>query len=599
MSNKSIVKRKNLMENEHNRYYDQYGEYYEEDEEEREQRLRGEYNSGLLKAARQGDLGEVKRFLEKGAQLMAEDKSKWNALVWAASVGSADVVRFLLSKGAGTVYRKDYASSKSSSQGPAKDSSMLLTSNSLTFEDPSHQQKAEKTNGPGIVNEKARSTPLQWACFKGHPQVVALLLKDGHDLLETDKFGNNCIHQAVAGGHVPTFRLLLQWGIKLHYLNNRGHSVIDLCTNPEIMKYIKKFKDAELALGIDPREEKPIYLCSISDNFFPEKEINRFWLYETKDSADMEKFETRSHREHNQVLRHQDELMELIRNNDYGALTTKLKFITDKGIHIETKLLAKGIAHQEKLRIQIEIMDFIQSVNEIDNYKTIKKTINTLEEKVRDALVRGVDLDQSICDAVKGCADRLLAERNLRFELDNLQISSIKPEEIKTLEERKNEAKELHVAEKFLETAEVLKTRMEKHLHAKEILKRFQEYPVRPAYPLVKYTFDMKCGKKLDKITKKIIDPTKLYPPAPKGRGRKPAKWVLPDWAVNTAELRAHMNTLNDYIANRVELELNDEFVTACQAQLPRMKEEYELRVELDKEARFEEEKKAKQKKKK
>ena len=65
-------------------------------------------------------------------------------------------------------------------------------------------------------------------------------------------------------------------------------------------------------------------------------------------------------------------------------------------------------------------MDFIHSVKEVDNYKTIKKSINTLEDKVRDALARNVNLDQNILDAVKSCNDRLQAERDLRFELDNL-----------------------------------------------------------------------------------------------------------------------------------------------------------------------------------
>lgn len=587
------------MENEADKIENLDGEFQEEeDEEERERRIKEEYNPGLIKAARKGDLEEVKKFLERGAQIMAEDKSKWNALIWAANVGSVEVVRFLLAKGAGSIYRKGYVGTKSNPESPVKDPASLAKSNTLAFDDPSQQQKSEKTTGPGVINEKARSTPLQWACFKGHPQIVALLLKDGQDLLECDKFGNNCIHQAVAGGHVPTFRLLLQWGIKLHYVNNRGHTVVELCTNAEIMKYIKKFKETEKALGIDPKEERTVYLCAISDEFCAEKDIESFWLYETKDSVEQEKFETRCHEEHNKVLAHQDELLELIKGYDYGALTTKLKFIADKDIHIEIKLLEKAIVHQEKLRTQIEIMDFIQSVNEVDNYKTIKKSINILEDKVRDAMARGVNLDQSIFDAVKACIDRLTAERNLRFELDNLQVGTVKPEEVKTLEERKVEAKEFHVADKFLENAEVLKTKMEKHLHAKEILKRFQEYPVREAYPLIKYYFDMKTGKKMDKVTKKMIDPAKLYPPLPKRRGKKAPKWVIPDWAINTIELKNSMNTLNEYLANREELELDDEFVTACQAQLPRMKEEYELRVELDKEFKFEEEKKAKKKKK-
>lgn len=579
---------------------DENGEFQEEeDEEAREKRIKEEYNPGLLKAAEKGDIEEMKRLLDKGAQLLTEDKKKWNALIWASCRGHVDMVRFLLNRGAGSVYKKGYVPLKSPNESPNKDNNIMANkSMGLNFDDPNTKEKVEKTNGPGVINEKARNTPLQWASFKGHSQIICLLLKDGQDILECDPFGNNSIHQAVAGGFVDPFKILLEWGVKLHYVNNRGHSVADLCTNPETMRYIKKFKETEKALGIDPKDEKvTIYLCAISDQFKSKNEVEHYWLFESKDSVDEEKFETRSHQEHTKVLQHQDDLMRLINSYDYGALTTKIRFCEDNKIHIEAKLLDKAYIHQEKLRTQIEIMDFIHSVSEVENYKTIKKSINTLEEKVRDAGARGVILDQSIFDAVKACIDRLNAERNLRFELDNLQVNGVKHEEVKTLEERKVEAKDRSVAEKYLDDAEELKSKMEKHLHAREIFKNFSEYPEREAYPLFKYFFDLKTGKKMDKATKKPIDPAKLYPPKPKKKGKKAPKWVIPDWALDTSQLKVCMQTLDGYIQNKEDLALDDEFIEECQKKMENMKKEYELRVELDKEAKFEAEKKAKKKK--
>ena len=57
------------------------------------------------------------------------------------------------------------------------------------------------------------------------------------------------------------------------------------------------------------------------------------------------------------------------------------------------------------------------------------------------------------------------------------------------------------------------------------------------------------------------------------------------------------MQTIDGYIQKKEELELDEEFIKHCQTQMAVMKNEFELRVELDREAKFEAEKKAKKKK--
>ena len=84
---------------------DEYGEEEdEEDEETRLEKIREEWNPLLVKSASKGDLENVKKALEKGANILHEDKKKVNALLWASCKGYSDIVRYLLSFGAGQTY---------------------------------------------------------------------------------------------------------------------------------------------------------------------------------------------------------------------------------------------------------------------------------------------------------------------------------------------------------------------------------------------------------------------------------------------------------------------------------------------------------------
>ena len=56
-----------------------------------------------------------------------------------------------------------------------------------------------------------------------------------------------------------------------------------------------------------------------------------------------------------------------------------------------------------------------------------------MRELVDDADKRGVILDQEIKDLVVKEAERLIAERNLRFALDNIDANACKVEDVKVL----------------------------------------------------------------------------------------------------------------------------------------------------------------------
>lgn len=57
-----------------------------------------------------------------------------------------------------------------------------------------------------------------------------------------------------------------------------------------------------------------------------------------------------------------------------------------------------------------------------------------IEELRADAAKRGVKLDEDILNLMQQQIERLVSERNLRFELDNLDVGNCNPEQVKNLE---------------------------------------------------------------------------------------------------------------------------------------------------------------------
>ena len=146
----------------------------------------------LFDAVRRGDLTEVERLLNEGADLNARDERDGRddtPLHWACIFGRPHIVRLLLDRGADVGARDEYD-----------------------------------------------RTPLHYAGIYSHPDtdVVRLLLDRGADIEARDIDSYTPLHKACEWGTYNTVRLLLDRGADLEARDQFGNTPLDFaCDLPE------------------------------------------------------------------------------------------------------------------------------------------------------------------------------------------------------------------------------------------------------------------------------------------------------------------------------------------------------------------------------
>lgn len=100
--------------------------------------------------------------------------------------------------------------------------------------------------------------------------------------------------------------------------------------------------------------------------------------------------------------------------------------------------------------------NFIKSVEHIDDYKTILKSVKTLNDKVENAKNLGVELDPIVIAEVNKCTSRLISERNLRFHMEMTKVHTSENEHVDNIKSLIEKAEENGVHVSYMEQAQKL-----------------------------------------------------------------------------------------------------------------------------------------------
>ena len=371
---------------------------------------------------------------------------------------------------------------------------------------------------------------LQWAVVNNHPEIVKILYpkikeleeiaekqkkekKDeqnfAHELnefdeafkkplcnpLEVDSYGDNALHQAAAGNHYDTFKLFMGLGIDLDYKNSRSHKAIDLTTNKKIEDLINKAlkaKECCLCHRIFDFDNKR-YLCSIKEDIICKGCSRIDYYFPTEEAEEKDIRDCRCKDCQDEIIKAENDLQNAIDSNNLEKLVTQ--FTESKKYKIDLHLKKLAVLNEDRLRREKYIRELLDSLKVVEDHKTILKKVDELDKKLKDAEVNNVKLDPNLISRAAVEKKRLLAEKNLRALLSNIDITMASEENLKILTELVDVADESKVAEEYVSKGKDLKEKYTLNLDAKNIMQKFRDYPIRE-YPEVEVVDPKKKSKK-------------------------------------------------------------------------------------------------------
>ena len=242
------------------------------EEEQEEEISQDKLDEFLLKACKENNVEEAVLWLSKHASPTYE-KDGWNPLLWAANNGNEEIVRILIKHNACAPYLNATADPSGEGAMPDKAGSVPGEEEYDPFVKPKDAQKVGKY------------TPLSWASYKGHYKVVWILLKQNMSPLDIDMHGNTAVHQAAASGSKKVLECFLSRGVDVEIKNARGHSPLDLATQPEVKELIqratstKNCADRTCKSKFDFKNIR--YYCESCRKFFCSKCSNSLWVFES------------------------------------------------------------------------------------------------------------------------------------------------------------------------------------------------------------------------------------------------------------------------------------------------------------------------------
>ena len=329
---------------------------------------------------------------------------------------------------------------------------------------------------------------------KGFDIISSILIKLGCNPLEVDSYGDNALHQAAAGNHYDTFKLFMGLGIDLDYKNSRSHKAIDLTTNKKIEELINKAlkaKECCLCHRIFDFDNKR-YLCSIKEDIICKGCSRIDYYFPTEEAEEKDIRDCRCKECQDEIIKAENDLQNAIDSNNLEQLVNQ--FTESKKYKIDLHLKKLATLNEDRLRREKYIRELLDSLKVVEDHKTILKKVDELDKKLKDAEDHNVKLDPNLITRAAVEKKRLLAEKDLRALLSNIDITMASEENLKVLTELVDIADESKVAEEYVSKGKDLKEKYTLNLDAKNIMQKFRDYPIRE-YPEVEVVDPKKKSK--------------------------------------------------------------------------------------------------------
>jgi len=145
----------------------------------------------LLKAAREGNLQELKGHLDRGIGLELADRNLKRALILASIAGHLDVVKELLDRGAN------------------KDAQDIALHWAAVHNHVNVVKELLERGANTELQDQDGWTALHWAAQKNHLNVIKELLDSGANLDAQDNYGWTTLHWAARENHLDVVKELL------------------------------------------------------------------------------------------------------------------------------------------------------------------------------------------------------------------------------------------------------------------------------------------------------------------------------------------------------------------------------------------------------
>jgi ankyrin repeat protein len=154
--------------------------------------------------------------LERGADVLAEDKYRHTPLHLVSQAGHVEVAHMLIERGADLSARDKYGSTPlrlASQWGQMEVAHMLI-----------------ERGADVLAQDKGGDTPLHLASEGGYMDVAHMLIERGADISAQDNYGLTPLHLALQVGRVEVAHMLIERGADVLAQDNRGNTPLHLAS---------------------------------------------------------------------------------------------------------------------------------------------------------------------------------------------------------------------------------------------------------------------------------------------------------------------------------------------------------------------------------